>query len=114
MTEVTCPSCGIPVEPRPPRSTWKIAVAVFWICSLLTATAFSLLLGLNVVLVPVWFAIGASVGAAAIRAGAWTCPSCHGEVAAPSTAHDEEEIGVPGETGVSGAGAPASATLQHA
>lgn len=90
MSEVRCPSCRIPVEPIPPKTKWKIACAVFWICAMVTSTVFSLLLGLNVILVPLWFGIGAAVGVAAERASCWTCPVCGDQVAAPEEVREAE------------------------
>jgi hypothetical protein len=84
MPEIHCPACRTRVVPAAPKTAWKIACAVFWICALLTATAFSLLPGLNILLVPVWFGIGGAVGAAAERAYTWTCPRCHSPVTAPT------------------------------
>lgn len=87
-----CPSCKDTVEPVPPKSAWKVATVLFWIAAMVTAVGFSLLLGLNVVLVPAWLLIGMSVGVAARRASEWTCPTCAYELApAPRVVEEHEE-----------------------
>jgi hypothetical protein len=83
MDHLRCRSCNRDVVPVRPRSGAKILNFTFWIASLATATAFSLLLGLDVVLVPLWFAIGMSVGTSAARLRAWSCPACKSEVVVP-------------------------------
>lgn len=77
-----CASCKSDVTPVPPRTMAKLSLVAFYVASLAVATAFSLLLGLNIVLVPVAVAIGCSVGVAARRANAWSCPVCKEEMAA--------------------------------
>lgn len=89
-----CHTCKAAVEPVAPRTIWKIGVVGFWFAAMLTATVFSLLLGLNIVLVPLWFAIGASVGVAARRASTWTCPRCHEEMAEPVAGTPSLPVGV--------------------
>jgi hypothetical protein len=81
---MTCSSCKADVTPVPPRTTWKIMMVAFWLGALATSMMFSLLLGLNVVLVPLWLVIGMSVGIAAQRASSWSCPKCAAELAEPA------------------------------
>jgi hypothetical protein len=72
------------VEPRAPRTPLKIVNLVFWLAMVLTATAFGLALGLNVILVPFWFfGMAGAVSVTARRAWNWTCPKCHEEMEAP-------------------------------
>lgn len=79
-----CASCRSDVTPVPPRTMAKLALVGFYVSSLTVAMMFSLLLGLNIVLVPVAIAIGCSVGVAARRASSWSCPQCKEEMAAPA------------------------------
>lgn len=58
----------------------KLGLVAFYVASLVVATLFSLLLGLNIVLVPVAVAVGLSVGTAARRASTWSCPQCKEEM----------------------------------
>jgi hypothetical protein len=71
-----CKSCKSDVTPVPPRTMAKLGL----VASLVVATMFSLLLGLNIVLVPVAVAVGLSVGVAARRASEWSCPQCKEEM----------------------------------
>ena len=88
-----CRSCKNDVTPVPPRTMAKLSLVGFYVASLLVATLFSLLLGLNIVLVPVAVAVGLSVGTAARRASSWSCPECKEEMApAPSPAATTEEV----------------------
>ncbi len=84
-----CSSCKSDVTPVPPRTIAKLSLVAFYVASMAVSTVFSLLLGLNVVLVPVAIAVGASVGVAARRANAWSCPQCKEEMAAPIVAEPE-------------------------
>jgi hypothetical protein len=61
----------------------KVSLVAFYVASLTVALCFSLLLGLNIVLVPVAIAVGCSVGVAARRANTWSCPQCKEELSAP-------------------------------
>lgn len=78
-----CPSCRAHVTPIPPGTAFKVLNVGFWICSLAVATAFSLLLGLNLVLAPTAIVVGMSVGASARRLASWTCPRCGAELFEP-------------------------------
>jgi hypothetical protein len=78
-----CSSCKSDVTPVPPGTLAKLSLVGFYVASMLVSTVFSLLLGLNVILVPVAIAVGTSVGVAARRASSWTCPECKEEMAAP-------------------------------
>jgi hypothetical protein len=71
----------------------KLSLVGFYVASLAVALMFSLLLGLNIVLVPVVVAIGCSVGVAARRASSWSCPQCKEEMAAPVASPAAEEVG---------------------
>ena len=57
-----------------------------WIGALVTAVCFSIPIGLNLVLLPMWLAIGMGVGCSAARASSWTCPVCRTELAPPKAA----------------------------
>lgn len=70
----------------------KLSLVGFYVASLVVATIFSLLLGLNIVLVPVAVAVGLSVGTAARRASTWSCPQCKQEMAAPAPSTPTEEV----------------------
>jgi hypothetical protein len=86
MSLSRCKSCKADVTPVPPRTMAKLGLVGFYVASLVVATLFSLLLGLNIVLVPVAIAVGLSVGVAARRASEWSCPQCKEEMhPAPST-----------------------------
>ena len=85
-----CRSCKADVTPVPPRTIAKLSLVGFYVASLAVAMLFSLLLGLNIVLVPVACAIGCSVGVAARRASEWTCPQCKEEMVAPAAVTTEE------------------------
>lgn len=84
-----CTACKSDVTPVPPHTMAKLSLVAFYVASLVVATGFSLLLGLNVVLVPIAVAVGTSVGAAARRASSWSCPACKEEMAAPAPAEPE-------------------------
>lgn len=89
MDHLRCRNCHEDVVPLRPKATAKLINFAFWIAALVTATAFSLLLGLNVVLVPMWFGIGMAVGTSAERLAAWSCPSCKAEMIVPDdVAHE--------------------------
>jgi hypothetical protein len=62
---------------------WKVVNVAFWIGSMLVATAFSLALGLNLVLAPAAIAIGMAIGTSARRLSSWTCPRCGAELVEP-------------------------------
>ena len=81
-----CTSCKSDVTPVPPRTMAKLGLVAFYVASLAVAMLFSLLLGLNIVLVPVAVAVGCSVGVAARRASEWSCPQCKECMAAPPVA----------------------------
>lgn len=85
-----CRSCKRDVTPVPPRTMAKLSLVAFYVASLAAALMFSLLLGLNIVLVPVAIAVGCSVGVAARRASEWSCPQCKEEMVAPSVATTDE------------------------
>jgi len=68
----------------------KLSLVAFYVASLVVATIFSLLLGLNIVLVPVAIAVGCSVGVAARRASTWSCPQCKEEMTAPIVAPETQ------------------------
>jgi hypothetical protein len=78
-----CSSCKSDVVPVRPRTLWKVLTVVFWVAALATSLVFSLLLGLNIVLVPLWLLNGMAVGVAARRMSASTCPLCNAELAQP-------------------------------
>lgn len=80
MDHVVCSHCHQDVAPSAPRSLWKLGTVFFWVVAMVTATVFSLLLGLNLVLVPLWLPIGLAVGVAARRAATATCPVCGEEL----------------------------------
>ena len=79
-----CSACKSDVTPIPPRTMAKLSLVGFYVASMVVSTIFSLLLGLNIVLVPVAIAVGWSVGVAARRANAWSCPECKEEMTAPA------------------------------
>ena len=79
-----CSACKSDVSPTPPRTIAKLSLVAFYVASMAVSTIFSLLLGLNIVLVPVAIAVGFSVGVAARRANAWSCPKCKEEMSAPA------------------------------
>jgi hypothetical protein len=85
-----CRSCRGDVTPVPPRTMAKLSLVAFYVMSLTVALLFSLLLGLNIVLVPVAIAIGCSVGVAARRASSWSCPQCKEEMVAPAIATTDD------------------------
>lgn len=87
-----CTTCRSDVTPVPPRTIAKLSLVGFYVASLLVATMFSLLLGLNIVLVPVAVAVGLSVGTAARRASTWSCPQCKEEMPAPAPSAPPEEV----------------------
>ena len=68
----------------------KLSLVAFYVASLAVALVFSLLLGLNIVLVPVAIAVGCSVGVAARRASEWSCPQCKEEMVAPVSQPEAE------------------------
>ena len=79
-----CRSCKTDVTPVAPKTMAKIVTVGFWVAAMAISTIFSLLLGLNIVLVPVAVAIGLAVGTSARRASTWSCPQCKEEMAAPA------------------------------
>ena len=81
-----CNTCKSDVTPVPPRTMAKLGLVAFYVASLSVAMLFSILLGLNIVLVPVAVAIGCSVGVAARRASEWSCPQCKEFMVAPAVA----------------------------
>lgn len=89
MDHLTCRTCRKNVVPSVPRTLRKVLNVAFWIAALTTATGFSILLGLNVVLVPLWLFIGMSVGTSAALAAAWTCPECKSEMIVPAEVQRE-------------------------
>lgn len=80
METSVCASCKEEVVPSPPKGFWKVANVAFWVAMLLVGTAFGLIIGLNVLLVPVWCFMAGAVGVTADRASSWTCPECHAEM----------------------------------
>lgn len=78
-----CHRCRTHVTPKPPKTAFKVLNVGFWIASLIVATGFSLLLGLNLVLAPMAIIIGMSIGASARRLTSWTCPRCNAELIEP-------------------------------
>jgi hypothetical protein len=83
---LVCPSCRETVEPCPPRRNRAIFETLFWLFALGTATAavaFFGLIGLAVLLLPLWLVVGMGVGAAARRASSWYCPVCRYELPPP-------------------------------
>jgi hypothetical protein len=87
-----CSSCKSDVTPVPPRTVAKLSLVGFYVAAMAVSTIFSLLLGLNIVLVPVAVAIGSAVGVAARRASAWSCPTCKEEMAAPRASTAEVDV----------------------
>ena len=71
-----CHACKCHVTPSKPKTMWKVLTIVFWVTTLPVALAFSLVIGLNVILAPAAIFIGMSVGTAARRLSSWTCPRC--------------------------------------
>jgi hypothetical protein len=90
-----CRACKSDVSPSPPRAIGKVVTLGYWVAAMATSTVFSLLLGLNVVLVPLWLAIGMAVGVAARRASTWTCPRCKEEMAPPIAIPDQQVVEAP-------------------
>ncbi|MCL2723237.1 MAG: hypothetical protein FWD69_02270 [Polyangiaceae bacterium] len=86
---MTCPSCKEEVMPIAPKTAWKIAVVLFWVGLLAISMLYGTLLGLNVVLVPVWCAMAGAVGVATDRATSWSCPACHAKLVPIFTTRDE-------------------------
>ncbi len=84
-----CSACKSNVTPVPPRTMAKLSLVAFYVAAMAVSTVFSLLLGLNVVLVPIAIAVGGAVGVAARRANSWSCPQCKEEMAAPVVAQPE-------------------------
>jgi hypothetical protein len=78
-----CHACRCHVTPTPPRSIWKVLSLGYWVGSLIVATCFSLLLGLNLVLAPAAVFIGMSIGVVARKLNNWTCPRCGAEMVEP-------------------------------
>lgn len=83
MESVRCSTCHAVVTPVEPSSTWRVLNVIFWTFGILTGVGFGLLLGLNLVLVPLWLGAGMAIGASARRASGYTCPVCHAEVIPP-------------------------------
>jgi hypothetical protein len=88
-----CHSCRCHVTPTPPRTIWKVVNVGFWIASLIVATGFSLLLGLNLILAPAAIVVGMAVGTSARRLSSWTCPHCGAELVEPEP--EEEPLPPP-------------------
>lgn len=84
-----CRSCKGQVVPRPPKTAWKLVNVGFWIALLATGMLFGCLLGLNVVLVPVWCFMAGAVGVATHRASSWSCPKCNAELVPSAAVRDE-------------------------
>ena len=80
---MTCASCKSDVVPVEPRTAWKVLTVALWVCALATSLVFSLPLGLNILLVPLWLVNGMAVGVAARRMSISTCPVCKAEMAQP-------------------------------
>jgi hypothetical protein len=78
-----CSACKSDVTPIPPRTMAKLSLVGFYVASLVGAALFSIVPVVNIVLVPVAIAVGWSVGVAARRANAWSCPKCKEEMSAP-------------------------------
>jgi len=78
-----CHACKCHVTPSKPKTMWKVLTIVFWVTTLPVALAFSLIIGLNVILAPAAIFIGMSVGTAARRLSSWTCPRCDAELLEP-------------------------------
>lgn len=87
-----CHSCHVHVQPIPPKTRWKVATVAFWIATLIVATCFSLLLGLNLVLAPAAIVIGMAVGTSARLLSSWTCPHCGAELIEPEPEPEFEAI----------------------
>ncbi|MBX3192033.1 MAG: hypothetical protein KF819_33895 [Labilithrix sp.] len=90
MSTVRCSCCGEIVEPRAPRTAWKLLNLFFWVGSLAVSTLFAVLLGLDVLLLPVAVAISFSIGTSARAAYGWSCPVCHDSLPAPPEAATAE------------------------
>ncbi len=90
-----CHACRTHVTPTPPKTIWKILNVAFWISTLAIAVAFSLLLGLNLILAPAAIAIGMSVGTSARLLSAWTCPRCGSELVEPEAVPTQERVSAP-------------------
>jgi hypothetical protein len=80
MERTVCTACRRRVEPVAPRTTWKVVTVLLWVATLIVGEFFGILLGLNIVLMPMWIGIALSVGVAARRASSWTCPECSEEI----------------------------------
>lgn len=81
MEPVACASCKQTVVPEPPSPLWMVLNVLFGIVVLLIGAVFSLILVLNIVLLPLWMVFMA--GAVAVttrRALMWRCPECHAEM----------------------------------
>lgn len=81
MEPVACASCKQTVVPEPPSPLWMVLNVLFGIAVLFVGVVFSLLLVLNIVLLPLWMVFMAGgISVTTRRALMWRCPECHAEM----------------------------------
>lgn len=78
-----CHACKCHVTPVAPKTTWKILTVALWVTTLAVAIAFSVIIGINLVLMPMAVAIGMALGVSTRRMSSWTCPRCSAELIEP-------------------------------
>jgi hypothetical protein len=71
-----CGACGNCAGRRPPSRAWWLVVVPAWAALLFVGACSAIMLPLNLVLVPAWFACALSLGTLARRARSPSCRAC--------------------------------------
>lgn len=82
MNPSICASCKEEMVPEPPSPFWMVVNVLFGTAVLMLGAVYSLIIILNVVLLPFWMIFMAGAVAVTTRyAVTWRCPECHAPVA---------------------------------
>jgi len=81
---VHCNRCNTTADPVPPAFHWKALLVVYWISMVALTPLYCGLLGLNLIGVPLLFAMGGSIGTLSRLSTTWTCAKCGADVHTPA------------------------------
>lgn len=95
MDTAHCRHCRGRMPALAPRVGWSALNVVMWTATLVTGMAFGLLIGLDVLLVPLWLGMAGAVSYTAQRAASWRCAYCKEEIAAPIVTVPDRPARVP-------------------